>query len=133
MHIPRDPATSQSKGLAYVTFAKAVDALAAFESLDKTPFQGRLLHILAAVDRRGNFAVEDAEGSKKTVKDEKSAQRKATSGKEFNWGMLYMNARLSFSHRAERLIDISAERRSGIIHRGQDEHLQSCHPQSRLG
>ena len=35
--------------------------------------------------------MEDGEGKKKTVKGEKGAKRKAGAGKEFNWGMLYMN------------------------------------------
>ena len=76
--------------MAYVSFASSASALSAYESLDKTPFQGRLLHILGAVDRKGSTRVEDAEVGK-TVKGEKDAKRKAGAGKEFNWGMLYMN------------------------------------------
>lgn len=56
------------------------------------------MHILGAVDRRGNSSTTaggDAEGSgsgkKVTVKGEKEAKRKAVAGKEFNWSMLYMN------------------------------------------
>lgn len=48
---------------------------------------------MAAVDRKGNFQVEEGEGRKKTVKDEKQAKRKAMAGREFNWSMLYMNVR----------------------------------------
>jgi multiple RNA-binding domain-containing protein 1 len=76
-----------------VTFTQAADALAAFESLDRKSFQGRLIHILAAVDRKPKFEIEEGEGRKKTVKNEKNAQRKAAAGKEFNWSMLYMNVR----------------------------------------
>lgn len=61
--------------------------------LDRQSFQGRLLHILAAVDRKGKVQIEDGEGRQKTVKEEKAGQRKAMAGKEFNWGMLYMNVR----------------------------------------
>ena len=91
MHIPLDSTTRQSKGLAYVSFAKPENALAAYEALDSNSFQGRLLHILAAVDRKGKFQVEEGEGKKKTLKEERAAKRKAMSGKEFNWSMLYMN------------------------------------------
>jgi len=91
VHIPLDPTTKQPKGLAYVTFAKPADALAAYEALDKTSFQGRLLHILPAVDRRGK--VESEEGKQRTVKGEREAKRKAGAGREFNWAMLYMNVR----------------------------------------
>lgn len=96
MHIPLDPTTKQSKGLAYVTFAQATDALSAYEALDKTSFQGRLLHILPAVDRKGKLSEgEGAEGGKKkSLKAEKAAQRKAGAGREFNWGILYMNVRI---------------------------------------
>ena len=34
----------------------------------------------------------DGEG-KKSLKDERNAKRKAVAGREFNWGMLYMNVR----------------------------------------
>jgi multiple RNA-binding domain-containing protein 1 len=85
-----DSLSGQSKGLAYVTFKRAQDAVSAYESLDKTSFQGRLLHILAAVDRRGASGPED--GNKKhTLKDDRLTERKKNAGKEFNWGMLFMN------------------------------------------
>ena len=91
MHIPLDATTKQSKGLAYVSFAKPDNALAAYEALDGKSFQGRLLHILAAVDRKGRFQVEEADGKKRSLKEERNAKRKATASKEFNWSMLYMN------------------------------------------
>lgn len=72
-----------------MSFASPDDAVGAYQTLDKKSFQGRLLHILGAVDRRGNIAVEDVK--KRSVKQEKDKQRKDTAGREFNWGMLYMN------------------------------------------
>ena len=92
MHIPLDISTKQPKGLAYVSFAQAANALAAFEALDKTSFQGRLLHILAAVDRRAK-ALDTGDGKTRTVKQEKDTKRKAAAGRGFNWSMLYMNVR----------------------------------------
>ena len=91
VHIPIDRSTKEPKGVAYVTFASAASGLSAYRSLDKKSFQGRLLHILGAVDRKGSTRVEEGEGKKKTVKGEKDVKRKAGAGKEFNWGMLYMN------------------------------------------
>lgn len=88
-----DPKTQQSKGLAYVTFARAEQAVAAYEALDKTSFQGRLLHVLPAVDRKGKVEVVEGDGKKRTVKQDRDAKRKAGAGKEFNWAMLYMNVR----------------------------------------
>ena len=78
--------------MAYVTFAKPEDALSAYEALDKKSFQGRLLHILPAVNRKGKVEVEEV-GKKRTVKGDRDTQRKAMAGKEFNWSMLYMNVR----------------------------------------
>ena len=92
MHIPLDPATKAPKGVAYVTFADTTNAVAAYVALDKKSFQGRLLHILPAVDRRGKPEVVEADG-KKTLKEEKDAKRKGMASKAFNWAMLYMNVR----------------------------------------
>ncbi|KAF4586102.1 Multiple RNA-binding domain-containing protein 1 [Pleurotus pulmonarius] len=92
VHIPLDSLTKQSKGLAYVTFRQSSCALAAYEALDRKSFQGRLLHILPAVDRKGNIQIEEGSGKKKTVKDERNQNRKSAAGNEFNWSMLYMNS-----------------------------------------
>lgn len=89
--MPIDRTTREPKGVAYVAFSSTSSALSAYESLDKKSFQGRLLHILGAVDRKGGTRAEDGEGKKSTVKGEKDAKRKTGAGKEFNWGMLYMN------------------------------------------
>jgi multiple RNA-binding domain-containing protein 1 len=94
VHIPLDPLTKQPKGLAYITFTRAQDAVSAYDALDKTTFQGRLVHILAAVDRKSTSTAEDDEGKKKTLKQERVANRKAAAGKGFNWGLLYMNVRV---------------------------------------
>ena len=92
VHIPLDATPKQPKGLAYVTFAEPAKALAAYEALDKTSFQGRLLHILPAVERKGKTDIDES-GRKKSLKEEREAKRKAGAGREFNWAMLYMNVR----------------------------------------
>ncbi|KAF8624322.1 hypothetical protein AX15_005951 [Amanita polypyramis BW_CC] len=101
VHIPLDATTKQSKGLAYVSFAKPNNALSAYEALDGKSFQGRLLHILAAVDRKGKFQVQEVEG-KRTLKEDRNAKRNAMAGKEFNWSMLYMNSDAVASSVADR-------------------------------
>ncbi|EMD35195.1 hypothetical protein CERSUDRAFT_116663 [Gelatoporia subvermispora B] len=106
VHIPVDPLTKQPKGLAYVTFAQPSSAVAAFEALDKASFQGRLLHVLPAVDRRGKEKEGEGAGDagrKKTLKEERDAKRKASAGREFNWAMLYMNSDAVVSSVADRL------------------------------
>ncbi|KAH7925005.1 RNA-binding domain-containing protein [Leucogyrophana mollusca] len=102
VHLPLDSLSKQPKGLAYVTFAQPASALSAYEALDKKSFQGRLLHILPAVDRKGKVQLEDGD-AKKTLKDERNAKRKATAGREFNWSMLYMNSDAVASSIADRM------------------------------
>ncbi|KAI8992839.1 RNA-binding domain-containing protein [Trametes punicea] len=103
VHLVLDPSTKHSKGIAYVTFAKPEFALAAYETLDKTSFQGRLLHILPAVDRKGKETDAEGEGKKRSLKQEREAKRKAMAGKEFNWAMLYMNSDAVVSSIADRM------------------------------
>ncbi|KAF7302233.1 hypothetical protein MIND_00790300 [Mycena indigotica] len=103
VHIPLDPVSKQSKGVAYVTFRQSIDAVSAYEALDGKSFQGRLVHVLAAVDRKPQFEVVEGDGRKKTVKGERAAQRKAAAGKEFNWSMLYMNSDAVASSIADRM------------------------------
>jgi len=79
--------------MAYVTFAQPTSALKAYESLDKNSFQGRLLHILPAAERKDRSQVEENETKKRTFKSENHAKKKANAGREFTWAMLYMNVR----------------------------------------
>lgn len=67
--------------------------MAAYEAFDKTSFQGRLLHILPAVDRKGKVEECEADEKRRTVKQERDTKRKTAAGKDFNWAMLYMNVR----------------------------------------
>ncbi|KZT58178.1 RNA-binding domain-containing protein [Calocera cornea HHB12733] len=88
VHLPLTPARRPS-GLAFITFAKPDDALKVYEELDGAPFQGRLLHILAAVDKRPRPNA-DA-GGPKSLKDKKLEDRKKQSGRGWDWAVLYMN------------------------------------------
>ncbi|KAI6143210.1 hypothetical protein BKA82DRAFT_4183819 [Pisolithus tinctorius] len=103
VHIPIDTVSKQPKGLAYVRFKQPSSALAAYEALDKKSFQGRLLHILPAVDRKAKFEVTEGDGKKRSLKEERDAKRKATAGRDFNWSMLYMNSDAVASSIADRL------------------------------
>ncbi|KAH9990870.1 hypothetical protein BJV77DRAFT_1060893 [Russula vinacea] len=103
IHIPIDSVTKGSKGLAFVTYVRPEDALAAFGALDKKPFQGRLLHIIGAVDRNNSAATSDRAGNPKSLKEQRGEKRRATAGKEFNWGMLYMNSDAVLSSVADRM------------------------------
>ncbi|KAH9068110.1 hypothetical protein EDB83DRAFT_2506272 [Lactarius deliciosus] len=103
IHIPVDSVTKESKGLAFVTYTQSQDALVAFRALDKKPFQGRLLHIIGAVDKRDGAATTEGAGKSKTLKEQRNEKRKAAAGKEFNWSMLYMNSDAVLSSVADRM------------------------------
>ncbi|KAJ3710720.1 hypothetical protein C8R42DRAFT_729164 [Lentinula raphanica] len=128
VHIPVDASTRQSKGLAYVTFAKAADAVTAYEALDKTSFQGRLVHILPAVDRKGKSQFEEGGGAKKSLKDEKNAKRKSTAGKDFIWSMLYMNSDAVASSIADRMNLSKAD----ILNPDSEDPTSSTNPAVKL-
>ncbi|KAF8584613.1 RNA-binding domain-containing protein [Ramaria rubella] len=98
------PLTSEhtSKGLAFVSYVQAADAVSAWQTLDGTTFQGRLLHILAGIERRKD-AAETGESKKKSFKEDMGDKRKREAGKEFNWGMLYMNSDAVVSSIADRM------------------------------
>ena len=85
-----------SKGFAYVRYHNPEHAVAAFDAMDGSSFQGRLLHILPAVDRQGQKKADDADPKKRTLKGERAQKRKETSGKDFNWAVLYMNVRFGY-------------------------------------
>ncbi|KAH8114829.1 hypothetical protein DFH11DRAFT_1589929 [Phellopilus nigrolimitatus] len=104
VHIPLDPVSKSSKGLAFVTFSDPTSALKAYEELDKTSFQGRLLHILPAVERKvsGMKGVEES-NDRTNLKKDKEKKRKENAGKEFNWSMLYMNSDAVASSIADRM------------------------------
>jgi len=86
--MPIDLVWKQTKGLAYVKFKQPSSALAAYAALDKKSFQGRLLHILPAMERQGKSEITEGDGKKKSLKDEHNAKRKAAAGRDFNWNIL---------------------------------------------
>lgn len=90
VHIPVDKRTSAPKGLAYVSFTKASDAVAAYDALDGTTFQGRLLHVLPAIGRGDKSNIP---GRPTTLKEERLERRKQSAGQSFSWGALYLNVR----------------------------------------
>ena len=108
--------------MGYVTFADPENAVVAYTALDKKSFQGRLLHILPAVDRRGRVTVEEI--GKKTLKEEREAKKKATAGREFNWSMLYMNVCTFYTINRFLSLPTFAERCRRVFYRRPYEHLQ---------
>ncbi|CAE6406142.1 unnamed protein product, partial [Rhizoctonia solani] len=102
------PLTSErtSKGLAYVSFTEIDSAEQALKEMDHASFQGRLLHVMPAVTRAGKEEADSRSSStdkKPSVKKERATKRKEDAGRDFNWGMLYMNSDAVLSSVADRL------------------------------
>ena len=91
-----DAQTKTSKGLAFVKFADPAHALLAYRGRDGAIFQGRLLQVLPAVD----LAPKPLASS--TLKQKRWEAKKAMAGKDFQWGMLYMNSDAVASSISER-------------------------------
>ncbi|CAI0540768.1 unnamed protein product [Linum tenue] len=97
VHLVVDKDTKQSKGFAYVRYARAESAARALEELDKTIFQGRLLHIMPAkkkytADKEEPRIPQDL-GSK-TLKQRREDQKKAAEagGDTRAWNSLFMRS-----------------------------------------
>ncbi|GAA5840354.1 hypothetical protein JCM11251_006703 [Rhodosporidiobolus azoricus] len=101
VHLPLDRSTQAPKGLAYITFRQASDAVSAQAALDGTSFQGRLLHLLPAAGRAAVKA-QDRPGAT-SLKEERLEERKKGSGQAFKWGTLYLNADAALESVASRL------------------------------
>lgn len=80
-----------------MTFETPAHALAAYRAADGSTYQGRLLHLLPAVDLRPR------PDAPKTLKQSKSEERKAKADKDFNWSMLYMSGDAVASSVSQRL------------------------------
>ncbi|KAF9505781.1 hypothetical protein BS47DRAFT_1378243 [Hydnum rufescens UP504] len=92
VHIPLDATTKAPKGLAFVSFVKPDSALAAYKAMDKSTFQGRILH-----------RVKPEDSGKKSLKENRLRVAKENAARDFNWSMLYMNSDAVVSSVADRL------------------------------
>ena len=101
VHIPLDKQTKASKGLAFVSFSDPAHALAAYRAKDGSTFQGRLLHLLPAINK--NAPAETDSKKAATLKQARAEQKKQDAVKDFNWSMLYMSSDAVASSIADRL------------------------------
>lgn len=91
VHVAVDTRTGNSKGFAYVLFAKPEEAVQAYIELDKQIFQGRLLHILAA-DEMKDHRLDEFDLKNMPLKKQRELKKKAAASKAtFSWNSLYMN------------------------------------------
>ena len=105
----QDARASISRGIAYVQYGDPTSAARALQQLDGTSFQGRLLHILPALDKKSQ-RLDEYELSKLPLKKQKEIKRKRESASNsFSWNSLYMNPDAVLSSVADRLGVTKAE------------------------
>ncbi|KAF5205644.1 Multiple rna-binding domain-containing protein, partial [Thalictrum thalictroides] len=96
VHLVLDKDTKRSKGYAYILYAFPESAVRALEELDKSIFQGRLLHIMPAQPQKSleNQEVVAASQTAKSLKQQREERRKASeaSGDTRAWNSLFMRS-----------------------------------------
>ncbi|KAL8786336.1 MAG: hypothetical protein Q9213_002833 [Squamulea squamosa] len=103
VHVPIDHRSGKNKGLAYVQYSDPEAATKALQNLDGTPFQGRLLHIIASAPKRPS-GLDEIAISKLPLKKQQQIRRKAAAASStFNWNSMYMNADAVMSSISDRL------------------------------
>ncbi|KAL7791370.1 RNA-binding domain-containing protein [Trichoderma ceciliae] len=116
VHLPAN-ASGVRKGFALVLFEDSSNAVTAFQALDGVTFQGRILHIIPAEDKKLQ-SVDEFGMSKLPLKKQNMIRKKSEAATSvFNWNSMYMSqdavnasvaARLGVS-KAEVLDPTSAE------------------------
>ena len=84
--MPIDGFSKKPKGFAYVTCMFPEKALKAFNELDGTIYQGRMLHIIPAKSKKEENDLENAK-----FKDKKQVELKKKSQSSHNWNSLFIN------------------------------------------
>ncbi|XP_032220437.2 probable RNA-binding protein 19 isoform X2 [Nematostella vectensis] len=87
VNLPLDKHTNKTIGIGFVTFLMPEHAVKAFNELDGTVFQGRLLHILPAKAKKEESNDNEESISYKKKNEEK---KKKQSGSDHNWNTLFL-------------------------------------------
>lgn len=99
VYVPVDQATKIPKGFAFVSFLFPEHAIKALESLDKTVFQGRLLHIIPGASKPNTFKQFNQLSS---FKQTKQAAEALNAEKPNNWNSLFLSANATAAVMAKR-------------------------------
>ncbi|KAM4058461.1 RNA recognition motif domain-containing protein [Hirsutella rhossiliensis] len=90
VHLPVN-ASGSSKGFALVLFTDPSDAVKAFQALDGATFQGRIIHIIPASEKK-DVGLDEFGISKLSLRKQNLIRKKAgAASATFNWNSLYMN------------------------------------------
>ncbi|ALC48638.1 CG3335 [Drosophila busckii] len=92
--LPVDKVTRQIKGFGTVTFMMPEHAVLAFNALDGSDFQGRLLHLLPGkeLDKSAEEQQQAADFDNLSFKQKKAAKLKQQAQKSIGWNTLFMGA-----------------------------------------
>ncbi|KAG9154878.1 hypothetical protein Leryth_026110 [Lithospermum erythrorhizon] len=94
VHIVVDKETKRSKGIGYIRFSFPESTKRALEELDNSIFQGRLLHVMPAIEKTSEKQEMNAlvNGASKSFKRQREEERKEaeTSGNTQAWNPFYM-------------------------------------------
>jgi len=102
-HIPVDD-TDRNKGYAFVKFSLDEEASTAMETLDGTPFQGRLMHILPArQEKNGGGDKETDADTEMTHKMKKELERQKDAGNSTGWNASFVRGDAVVDNLASRL------------------------------
>ncbi|KAH9906531.1 hypothetical protein F4778DRAFT_655142 [Xylariomycetidae sp. FL2044] len=90
VHVPTDK-SKNNRGMGFVLFTSSDDAARAFQNLDRSPFMGRILHILASAPKRDHNLDEFAL-KKLPLKQQNILRKRAEAAStRFNWNSLYLS------------------------------------------
>ncbi|KAM0209183.1 hypothetical protein ACHAPA_000534 [Fusarium lateritium] len=102
VHLPVSN-SGTSKGFALILFTEPSGAVEAFQAMDGTTFQGRILHIIPASAKRDTGLDEFAISKLPLKKQNMIRKKQEASASTFNWNALYMNQDAVNTSVAERL------------------------------
>ena len=89
VYLPIDPSTKKVKGFAFVTFVFPEHAITAMDALDKTKFQGRLIHILPGESKPEQYSHFN---NLSIFKQKKEADLKDARKNASTWNTLFLGA-----------------------------------------
>lgn len=92
LYLPIDSVTKKQKGFAFVTYMFPEHAIQAFNALDKTDFQGRLIHLLPAESKKytGPSPALNNKEKMSSFKKSKLDDIKSNKNNPKNWNTLFV-------------------------------------------
>jgi len=108
IHVPKNFKTNQSFGYGYVSYSTLESTVMALGELDKSIFQGRIIHISPAEIKKEVMSLQalqnkKKQGQKSEYKNKKDQQLIDNYANESNWNYLYINQNAAIEAIAQKL------------------------------